>query len=298
MSFLKRANKIGWAVAALLVAVVPSYSSENTIILSDDVLLKVADAFRDEGEYYRAVTEYKRLLILFPDSDKADYAFFNIGISYYRGEEYGSAATMFSLLREKYSDSKYILPSHYFEGLSYRKLKKYEEAKSKLDVLVHMYPATEYAPRAIVAKSLIGLDEDNAAASKKELGRLIKDYPTDKTATDAREALQVLKDYERLPAKSTIMAGALSAVVPGSGYMYAGNYEDGLTAFLINTLFISGTITAIHQRNYTTAYLVGAFGLPFYAGNIYGSANAAKKWNVRVRQEQRKKVYATLELDL
>ncbi|MCK7485440.1 MAG: hypothetical protein MZU97_07675 [Bacillus subtilis] len=35
-----------------------------------DVQLKIADAFMEEGEYYRAITEYKKFLILFPDSAK------------------------------------------------------------------------------------------------------------------------------------------------------------------------------------------------------------------------------------
>ena len=48
----------------------------------------MADVFMAEGEYYRAVTEYKKFLILFPDSEKADYALFKTGMAYYRGEEY------------------------------------------------------------------------------------------------------------------------------------------------------------------------------------------------------------------
>lgn len=295
MSFLNTINKIGWFVAALLVAAAPSYSSDTTMLLSDDVLLKTGDAFRDEGEHYRAITEYKKLLILFPDSEKADYAFFNIGMSYFQGEEYDSAAGTFSSLREKHESSVYVAPGEYFEGLCYWKQKKYEKAKERFDTLILMHPDTEYAPRALAAKSLIGIDEENTAVSRIELQRLIDAYPADKNAANAGEALRYLNEYEQLPEKSSMAAGFLSAVLPGSGYAYAGNFEDGITAFAVNALFIAGTVTAIHQRNYTTAYLAGAFGLPFYVGNIYGSANAARKWNVRIRQEQRRKISAALE---
>ena len=86
----------------------------------------------------------------------------------------------------------------------------------------------------------------------------------------------------------------MSAIIPGSGYLYAGHYGDGITAFLINGLFIAGTITGIHQENYAVGAIVGGIGLPFYLGNIYGSANAAKKWNLGIRDQLRQKIHVAL----
>jgi hypothetical protein len=86
----------------------------------------------------------------------------------------------------------------------------------------------------------------------------------------------------------------MSAILPGSGYIYAEHYGDGITAFLINGLFIAGTVTAIHQENYAVAGIVGGVGVPFYPGNIYGSANAAKKWNLGVRNVIIQKIHSTL----
>ena len=72
--------------------------------------------------------------------------------------------------------------------------------------------------------------------------------------------------------------------------------QMGLTAFLINAA-IAGTVTAVYQENYAVAGIVGGIGLPFYFGNIYGSANAAKKWNLAVRKELRNKIQVTLSYD-
>jgi hypothetical protein len=66
-------------------------------------------------------------------------------------------------------------------------------------------------------------------------------------------------------------------------------------AFFINALFIAGTVTAVRMENYALAGIVGGVGLPFYIGNIYGSANAAKKWNIGVRRELRDQVFITLD---
>jgi hypothetical protein len=56
-------------------------------------------------------------------------------------------------------------------------------------------------------------------------------------------------------------------------------------------------VTAIYQENYAVAAIVGGIGLPFYFGSIYGSANAAKKWNIAVRKDLRNKICVTLNYD-
>ena len=39
-----------------------AHSAEKGLFITDEVQLKMADAFMEEGEYYRAITEYKKLL--------------------------------------------------------------------------------------------------------------------------------------------------------------------------------------------------------------------------------------------
>lgn len=77
--------------------------------------------------------------------------------------------------------------------------------------------------------------------------------------------------------------------------MYAGRYGDGIMALVVNGLFIAGTVVALHEENYAVAAIVGGIGLPFYVGNIYGSANAATKWNIAVRKELRGRIAVTLD---
>jgi TM2 domain-containing membrane protein YozV len=134
-------------------------------------------------------------------------------------------------------------------------------------------------------------------ASRNRLERLIDRYPEYSGTKNARDAIPLIDRYPRLPKKSKTLAGAMSAIVPGSGYIYADHVGDGITAFIINGLFIAGTIVAISGEDYAVAAIVGGVGLPFYVGNIYGSANAAKKWNLAVKRELRNKVFLTLDFN-
>jgi len=282
----------------LLLSLPPVFSAlhaeGNAILLTGDVQLRMADAFMEEGEYFRAITEYKKYLILFPDSGKADYASFGIGMAYYKGEEYRDAARTFSSMREKYPESAHALPARYHEGFSRWKLKDYEAARVTLETLAEDHPESVYAPRALAASSLVALDEDKPGVSRAGLERFVDRYPGHPGADSVKTALALLERYPDRPRKSPVLAGFLSAVLPGSGYMYAEHYGDGVTAFLINGLFIAGAATGFHQENYAVGTIVAGVGLPFYLGNIYGSANAAKKWNEGVRNEFIEKIHLTL----
>jgi len=173
-------------------------------------------------------------------------------------------------------------------------MKDYNRTRMALAEITEGHPGSEYAPRALAVAGLVALDEDKAVLSRRSLERFLERYPDHSGAENVRDALAYLDQYERLPEKSPVLAGALSAILPGSGYMYAERYGDGFTAFLINGLFIAGTVTGIHNENYAVSAIVGGIGIPFYLGNIYGSANAAKKWNLEVKREVLRKVHASL----
>jgi TolA-binding protein/TM2 domain-containing membrane protein YozV len=257
----------------------------------------MADVFMEEREYYRAITEYKKFLILFPDSEKADYALFKTGMAYYRGEEYEAAMQSFSVFRGKYQASPYLPEASYFEGLSYWKTKDREKARATFDTLSEVFPGSEFAPLALVASSLLALEAEDITASRNRLERVTDRYPEYSGSKNAKEAMPLIDQYPSLPQKSKTLAAVMSAIVPGSGYIYADHLGDGITAFIINGLFIAGTVIAIDGENYAVAAIVGGVGLPFYVGNIYGSANTAKKWNLGVKRELRNKVFLTLDFN-
>jgi len=294
MKPMRRCLPIPFLLFLVLATVSPLHAEEGAILLTGDVQLKIADAFMEEGEYYRAVTEYKKFLILFPDSGKADYASFEIGMAYFKGEEYGAAARSFLAVHQKYPESGYAVQAVYLEGSSQWKLKNYDRARVVLESLSEQHPESEYAPRSLVVICLVALDENKAEVSHQTLKRFLDRYPGHPGEESVKEAAVQLDLYQELPEKSPVLAGIMSAILPGSGYIYAEHYGDGITAFLINGLFIAGTVTAINQENYALAGIVGGIGAPFYLGNIYGSANAAKKWNLGVRNEVIEKIRSTL----
>jgi len=274
---------------------VPVFAGDQGIIITEGVQLKLADAFMAEDEYYRAITEYKKFLFLFPDSDKAAYASFRIGLAYYRGQEYESAVQSFATVKNKYGESGYAAESGYFEGLSYWKLGRFDRAEAIFEQVVTQAPGSPHAPLALLGKSLVSFDGKNLDGLREGLTRFLAIYPEDPRAGNVRQTIALLDEKGEPPRKSPVLAGVMSALVPGTGYMYADRYGDGIIALVVNGLFIAGTVVALHKEEYAVAAIAGGIGLPFYVGNIYGSANAATKWNIAVRKELRDRIVLSLD---
>ena len=102
----------------------------------------------------------------------------------------------------------------------------------------------------------------------------------------------------RIP--SPALAGILSAAVPGLGRVYAGKNAEGIISFLY--LAAMGLTTYDFYRG-------GGAGSPmfiisasvtgfFYAGNIYGSAIAARRVNQEFRHEMEQRILFDMHIPL
>jgi len=100
---------------------------------------------------------------------------------------------------------------------------------------------------------------------------------------DEQSAVSLLYDYRfEPPYKSPALAGILSAIIPGSGKMYAGEWGDGITALVVTSLFAFLAYDNFHADHTTRAWIFTGLGAFFYAGNIYGSVASAQIFNARI----------------
>jgi hypothetical protein len=97
------------------------------------------------------------------------------------------------------------------------------------------------------------------------------------------------QDYAALPElrlKRPALAGTMSAVLPGSGQLYAGQPRDAASALLVNGVLIGATTALVLREQYVGASLTGVLALSFYSGNIYAAVNAAHKRNRRLQRQR------------
>jgi hypothetical protein len=98
----------------------------------------------------------------------------------------------------------------------------------------------------------------------------------------AEFALSVQQNnVEHLKRKKPFLAGLFSAIIPGTGKLYAGKPREAIYS-LMPVVFNFAQAAEGYYYNKTNSphlYVFGAVGTVFYASNIYGSARAAKRKN-------------------
>jgi hypothetical protein len=97
--------------------------------------------------------------------------------------------------------------------------------------------------------------------------------------------LSLSKRSKNLPRKSPFLSGTLSALVPGLGKVYTGNWQDGLIAFVFVGANAFGAYRGFRAQGVNSFYgwFFTATGTAFYASNIYGSVKAARVYNNRYK---------------
>ncbi len=143
-------------------------------ILDEKLQMELADHFFNAGDYYRALTEYKRFLFFFPQSTQAEDVYFKMAKSYFHGKKWEEARTTYQQLiaarpdryeafhrlavvadrRQRYSEAEALYSQairlspgnpELFNDLGYSYLLQNEFAKAEVAILkaVAIAPSTE-----------------------------------------------------------------------------------------------------------------------------------------------------------
>ncbi len=239
-------------------------------------LFNFAESLLAEGDYFRAITEYKRFLFLYPYHPLAKEASYNIGLAYFRGQEWEEAILQFRQVMEDYPGEEIAGEALFMIGESYYRQGDYESAIQVYQAVTAQFPPETLGGRAQyrLGWSLLRLRQWSDAS--KLFGQVDPQSPY---FPSAQALAQEAKQGFTLPRKSPPLAGFLSSMLPGAGQAYTGRYRDALVALLLNGAFIAGGIEAIRAGNEALAGAIFFFEAGWYMGNIYGAVNAAHKQN-------------------
>ncbi len=79
--------------------------------------------------------------------------------------------------------------------------------------------------------------------------------------------------------RSPVMAGILSAIIPGAGEWYAGLPGNGIFTFFVVSFLGAGSYY-LHSISSPAFYIVFPLTLLFYTGNIYGAITSTYRMNL------------------
>ena len=236
-------------------------------------MIFLSQNFSKELDLYRAVTTYKRAEFLIPKEkiERINEIHYQILLCYFLGKKYYDVIQLFESSALYHANQKF--PAYHdlliimYE--SYLELGESQKANYIMRIMKHYYPET--ADKLNISSALLDGDFDTL---KK----------TDDLGTLKDPIVNLLENYE-VNKKSVNKAQWANAILPGAGYLYVGQKQSALTAFLLNGLFIYATVHFYSKGNYPAAIIFGSFETGWYFGGIYGAGEAAKMYNERLYEK-------------
>jgi hypothetical protein len=258
-------------------------------------ILSFADALAAQGEYYRAVTEYKRFLHLAPEDPRAARARLAMAGAYFKGEQYADAARELEALLTAGADGETA-----------------EKARALTCECLARQGDTEGAGACFAGAAKLAGDARRADALRfrqgflrVEEGEYGKAREVFSGLTEAGQEeykispllLALTEGEKSLDLKSPRTAGALS-IVPGLGHVYLGRKKDAFVAFLITGATALAAWECFDEGQEALGGLVILAGSGFYGGSMYGAVSGAHKHNRRVREGFARRLREGVEIGL
>src|SRR3990172_1654062 len=249
---------------------------------SPEKIMSFADHLYEQGDYYRAITEYERVIFFYPKHPLVKKARYQIAMSYYKGEKFTQAIDRFRALSDQYREEEIGRKALFMLAETYYQKKDYDQAINVLDIFLTSYPDDSQADAARIKMGLSNLRQGDWRQAEEEFRKLPPDSPL---RTQAGELAEESKKDPGLPRKSPAVAAGLSALLPGAAHLYIGRKSEAAVSFLLNGAFILATVQAFHHDNNVTGGILLFFESGWYLGNIYNASSGAHKYNRREEQE-------------
>ena len=265
-------NKYHIGLFFLLIALLLLFNSTS---IAENNLLALGDHLLELDNYDAAITEYKRFVFFHADDTRVAETYYQIGLAYRAQGLWQEAITAMrnSMLHATTEDEK----SEYQINLAVTLIasKNYDLAQLELIKVMLRDPNVALDKRVQFLQAVAYIYQFRW----EEAREVLKEYSAD-------ERLDILfSKAVNLPRKSTRVAKVLSAILPGAGQFYTGNWRSGLNALVLNGVLGYVAVDAVLDKNYADAAFWTFFiFIRYYQGNFYRAETSVKAFNKEVSQ--------------
>ena len=246
----------------------------------------------EAGEYYRAITEAKRYISIFPQGRNIEDMHKLIGDSYLMSKEWSDAIHAYDKFITNFPASSYINHVLFNKAICLVKKKDYGNAERLFQQIIDSSDPQKKG-ESILWKILLLIHENKFEEIEKLLDDEFIRQKIEKKMGIIERTVYVKKN---IGYKSPELAGVMSAILPGSGQFYNERYKDGIYSFILNALFIWGAYEAFDDDNYAVGGILTIFEVGWYTGNIYTAVNGAHKYNRKIDEDIFKKSVENFEV--
>jgi tetratricopeptide (TPR) repeat protein len=246
-------------------------------------LWKFAHYLEKEKEYYRAVTEYERFILYYPEDVRGQLANQGILRSYFFGEAYQEGARKAENLANSWKE--WQIKGLYYAGIFHYFAREYDKAlnlfsagekKIAVDHRINFSANLPFYYRLLwvyLEKKEFASAEALLERFHKELAKANPLLPKSKEILYISHIQTLEKEtlfLENMASPSPLAGALLSALIPGLGQTKNDRWQDGLFSFLSTGILAGLTYAAFKREEKSLGFALGTITFVFYSANIYG----------------------------
>ena len=269
-------------IAFLLVISILNNALAREHIVKSDEQLSFAQKYFDDGEFEKAIVELERFMFFFPDDKGIPFAKYLTAKCYLGLNKISRSRKILEELYRQDPEGKYADKSLFLIGESFYKEGMYEEAEICFKGIVKEHPSSDIKDKAIYQLGWTQLSDDKWNEASDTFKSMDKNSPFYTPSLNISEEINNNQGYKE---KNPLTAGVMAGIVPGLGHIYCGRYRDGLTAFVLNGLFIWAAADSFDNDHQALGSILTFLEAGWYAGNIYSAVNCAHKFNRKSKND-------------
>lgn len=267
----------------------------TSLALSDEVL-ELADKLLEQKNYGEAITEYQRFLFFNPKSKYQGHALYRLGLAYRAEKDWSNAVNCLKISTLEAKGTPIAEERRIALTTALMASGNYSLARLELIRILEYSTDESLRIKALYYDSIASLYMFDRDAINRSFSTFYSEYENGKMNGRAGEISLILQENQE-SYKSIGLAKFLSTILPGLGQTYAGDWQDGLNAFLINGVTIGLLANAVYRKSYTNAAIMFPIVMRYYMGNRYWAEIDARKYNESLDRQSRIDILNLVRID-
>ena len=241
-----------------------------------------ADQLMQDEEYYRAITEYKRINSYSPNNENYTQYLSNIAQCYLlAGHKIEAINSYKEVLKIDPNNEEAI-----FKIITtYSQLSYFYESNSEIGNFINKFKGDD-KDKLLLYSSLNYINLGKYDEAIKQLNSIESVLYKNKS----EEYKQTIINNTPLKYKKKSTAIVSGLIVPGGGYFYTKRFQTGFASLIVNSLLFYVTYDCFENDKKGLGIMSGVFFTSFYLGSIYGSIQIVDDYNKEIQINFIKKI--------
>lgn len=236
-----------------------------------------ADYLFQQKEFSMAAKEYHRIFFFSQNDSLTMNAHYKLGLSYMGLAQWNRARSIFSNVINESKNEDLKEAALYNQGACHSQAGDFTSARRQYDRIIASFPNGNLTVQSKMMRALTFVDEAQWVQAGAAFMQVSGDYPqTPAGLISGRMAIKS-EQAARIPERSPLLAGLLSAILPGSGQALSGRIGDGFYSLVLTSTFGYLAYRLADEDKTASAAVCSVIGFSFYLGNIYGAQNTARR---------------------